>query len=200
MEGVGSQLAGQILSLDPSGQEAARTRGARVAAHRQRGDGGAGIVVDAGRRGHVRGTPLVGAQPVATDADHGYRRCWPRWESSLWPWQCLGWSAACSLTWRTGKKSSRSGWRSAPRHGSCAGRSCWRAPPVRAGVSVGVLASWGMLKVAESQRILPPGSIAGDASPYIVIAVALVAVALATLLALSSHVGRRDPVAMLRVE
>jgi predicted permease len=72
--------------------------------------------------------------------------------------------------------------------------------PVRAGVSVGVLASWGMLKVAESQRILPLGSIAGDATPYIVIAVALVAVALATLLVLSSHVGRRDPVGTLRVE
>jgi hypothetical protein len=57
-----------------------------------------------------------------------------------------------------------------------------------------------MLKVAESQRILPLGSIAGDASPYIAIAVALVAVALATLLAVSSHVGRRDPLATLRVE
>jgi predicted permease len=72
--------------------------------------------------------------------------------------------------------------------------------PVRTGVSVGVLASWGMLKLAESQRILPLGSIAGDASPYIAIAVVLVAVALATLLVLSSHVGRRDPVATLRVE
>jgi hypothetical protein len=57
-----------------------------------------------------------------------------------------------------------------------------------------------MLNVAESQRILPLGSIAGDTSAYIAVAVALVAVALATLLVVSSQVGRRDPLATLRVD
>jgi predicted permease len=72
--------------------------------------------------------------------------------------------------------------------------------PVPAGVSFGALASWGTLKVAESARILPLGSVARDATPYITISVALLAVALATLLAVAYQTVRRDPLVSLREE
>ena len=72
--------------------------------------------------------------------------------------------------------------------------------PVPAGVLFGVLAAWGTLRAAESARILPLGSVARDATPYIMISAVLVTVALATLLVVAYPVGQRDPLVSLREE
>ena len=78
-------------------------------------------------------------------------------------------------------------------------RSGLRGVPL--GVLLGVLASWAVLKIAESERVLPLGSIANDASPYMTVAFGLIIVALTTLLLLAWRVGRRDDLlAALRVE
>jgi predicted permease len=71
---------------------------------------------------------------------------------------------------------------------------------VPAGVMLGVIASWAVLKIAESERILPLGSIANDAGPYLTVAFGLIMVALTTLLLLASRAGRRDLLAVLRAE
>lgn len=72
--------------------------------------------------------------------------------------------------------------------------------PVPLGVILGLLASWGVLKVVESQRVMPLGSGAGDPGPYLTISIVLLIAALGTLLAVAYPAGRRDPVLALREE
>jgi predicted permease len=74
--------------------------------------------------------------------------------------------------------------------------------PVPISLALGLLASWVAVRGGlEYFRILPGGSMAAaDPVPYVLVTVALGAVAVVTLLAIAWPVGRRDPLPALREE
>lgn len=72
--------------------------------------------------------------------------------------------------------------------------------PVNIGLLFGLLASWGAMKVVESMRLLPVGSVAAEPAPYAAICILLLAVAFTTLLAVAQPIARRDPLESLRDE